>query len=703
MKFNYLTMLMASSALAMTATAAAAQEAQGDIVVTARKQNETLISVPVVVSAVSAEQLEKRAIANLDGVSRAVPQLMIAPQGGSVQGGNVAIRAIAGPDSNPFGDQAVSFVIDGVAISKSSVRRMSDTDLSQIEVLKGPQALFYGKNSPGGIVSIRSADPKDRFEAKISTGYEFQAEEWRTEGYVSGPITDQLGARIAGYYSEQKGDLTDATPEDNILRGDAHATESKDYSLRGTLKYEPTDNFDARFKLNLARTKNNGPASRTGFHHCANGVRFTEIVASGFGVPITPQPCTVKDGDVVNAGYGPGSATLGGTLNKYRPDGKNFQDQQQYLTGLEMNWRPMDGVTISSVSGYYEVKLEQCQNYNNDAYIVLPSCNLLYNKEFSQELRATTDFDGPLNFTAGAYWSQTDTKTGSLTLGFANGFDLADLFGLPAAFGFTQRGGVDDPFIVNNYYFGQNGYAWSAFGQARWDITPQLELDVGGRYSEEIKNLKFVRNGGGIAEGTPGVVNLDDSTLVIPATNKGSFNDFSPEVTLSYRPTEQFTLFGSYKEGFLSGGFNSSSSTLPNGVDLAYDQQRVDGFEVGAKSKLLDGALYLQGAVYDYDIKGLQVTNFTGTVSTIRNAGAASVKGAEIEANYKTPIEGLSFNAAAAYNKAEYTRFDNAPCYIGQSIAQGCTLTGPGGTAVQDLEGTPLARAPTWNANVGFD
>ena len=161
-----------------------------EIVVTARKRDETLIETPVVMTAVSGDMMEARGVTNLDGLSWIVPQLLIGNQGGSVQGGNISIRGIAGPDSNPFGDQAVSFNIDGVQIAKGFVRRMADIDIGQVEVLKGPQALFFGKNSPAGIVSIRTADPTDKTEAKVTVGYETEAGEIRTDAFISGPLTD---------------------------------------------------------------------------------------------------------------------------------------------------------------------------------------------------------------------------------------------------------------------------------------------------------------------------------------------------------------------------------------------------------------------------------------------------------------------------------------------------------------------------------
>lgn len=90
-----------------------------------------------------------------------------------MQGGIIAIRGISGADNNPLNDQAVSFNIDGVSIGRASVRRMSDMDIEQIEVLKGPQALYFGKNSPDGIIPVRTADPTPSLEAKISQAYEF--------------------------------------------------------------------------------------------------------------------------------------------------------------------------------------------------------------------------------------------------------------------------------------------------------------------------------------------------------------------------------------------------------------------------------------------------------------------------------------------------------------------------------------------------
>ncbi len=660
-----------------------------DIIVTARKRDETLMSVPVVISAVSAETLSNRGIINLDGLARAVPQLLIGPQGGAIQGGNMSIRGISGPDQNPFGDQAVSFNIDGVQIAKATVRRMSDFDQAQIEVLKGPQALFFGKNSPAGIVSIRTADPTDSLSAGIKAGYEFYADEIRTEAFVAGPITDTLGFRIAGMFDDMKGYLDDMTPENSPYRPKhGRNPNSQEWAVRGTLKWEAADNFDARLKVNYSKLKQNGPASMTAFISCPDGVRQT-----GSGI----DQCSASQGANVNAGYGTVIAGIPATLNKFRSDGENFLDQKQLLTGLEMNWRPSDSVTLTSVTGYFDLKLDQCQNYENDTSFMLPSCNVYNNQEFSQEFRFTTDFDSPVNVTGGVYYSGTDAATGSMTYLFGGAFDMFPEGALGP--GSPAMGGPATPVLLNNYYFEQRGKTYSAYLQLSYKPIEEIEINAGGRYTKEKKRLPIVRNGGGLQDGIlPGIFILDPSTEVPNVVRKGSWNDFSPEVTLSYRPNQNLTMFTSYKHGFLSGGFNSGSVTfnLPN-LDLSYDPQTIKGFEAGVKAQLFDNSLRANAAVYSYKVKDQQVSNVFNSTNTISNAGAVKIEGVEVDFQYRTPLQGLELRGAAAYNKAKYTEYPNAPCYGGQTFAMGCV------NGQQDLGGTELIRAPKWHLTGGFD
>ena len=713
-KHHLIATLLAGASMPLFATPvfaqaaqAAEEEAQGEIIVTARRKDETLIAVPVVVTAVSGDTLQERGVVNLDGLARIVPQLLIGPQGGSVQGGNISIRGIAGPDSNPFGDQAVSFTIDGVQVAKASVRRMSDFDVAQVDVFKGPQTLFFGKNSMGGIVNIRTNDPGDHFEAGGKIGYETEAREVRGEGYISVPLGEGLGFRLAGQYSDMQGYLKDQTPTNSIYFNTASNPKETNWGLRGTLKYDAGDVFDARLKVNYGRLTGNGPASTTEFLFCPSGSR--QFAALG---PVGDNSQCGAGGSNVNAGYGPVVSTIPASrLNNYRADGNNFNNQNQLLTSLVMNFNMSDAVTLTSATGLYKVKYRACQNYENSFAVILPSCNVYDNREFSQELNFTTKMDGPLNFTGGLYYSDIKAGTGSLTYLFGGQFPLL----APPGPGLPNGlGAPSSPALVNYYFFELDGTAYSAFLQGTYEITDQLELSGGVRYSKEKKRLPLVLDGGGVASGAGnpflfnqvGVSTTDLLPVVVGTPNaigasllkdEDSWKDWSPEATLSYRPSGDLTMYASYKKGFLSGSFNASSVNLAAAnVDLSYKPQRIDGFEIGVKSRI-EGGLLLNAAVYTYNISNLQVVNFTNATSSIRNAASAKVQGFEADFTYRTPLDGLTLNGALAYNDSKFKSFPGAPCYNGQNVAEGCVA------GTQQLDGQIVPRSPKLNIQGGFN
>jgi len=311
----------------------------------------------------------------------------------------------------------------------------------------------------------------------------------------------------------------------------------------------------------------------------------------------------------------------------------------------------------------------------------------------------TTDLKGPLNFAGGLYFGKTHAESGSITYLFGGNFDL-----LGPGFG-----GPTTPALVNDYFLIQDGTSYSGYLQAIYKPVDVIEIDVGGRYSYEKKTLPEVLDGGGINAVTgscfvPGVVcsailGVPGTNITSTVTNSKSWNDFSPEGTISYRPSQNLTIFASWKHGFLSGGFNSSSVNFRLEPDISYNPEVIKGFELGVKSLLFSNTLSVNGAVYQYKVTGLQLTEFTNATNTIRNAGAAKITGAEGDFNYKTPIEGLDLHGAAAYNDGIYTSFPGAACYVGQTPAQGCNIVG--GNPIQDLSGTPLPRAPRWNFSAG--
>lgn len=672
----------------------------GEIIVTARKRNETLISVPVAITAVTANELSRSAINGTDALARKIPGLVVGEGGGTVQGGSISLRGISAADSNPLGDQAVSFNIDGVQVARSSIRRMGDFDLASVEVLKGPQALFFGKNSPGGIISTRTADPTDRFEVAGKIGYEFNADEVRGEGYVSGPLTDSLGARLAFYGSSMKGWSDNVLAPTDPFASDRRTPKNDEYAFRGTLKFDNGGAFRARFKLSYNNAEGNSstgnlqnvdcPTGGPTFNPTAECVADDRVLLANLGTDMG------KISTLISTAPGSLATTANPSGNPALPysafgDGTLFNRQKQWLSGLELNYDVNDNMTLTSVTGFYKLDFFNRANFTatNSAPAILGSVNLLDIREISQEIRLASDFSGPVNFIVGGQYQDSKVETASLAA-------FGAIAGQPSVLGALRP----SPFVASNYYLNQDGIAYSFFGQLQFKPIEEVEIAAGGRYSHEEKKLISVVN--------RGLELVNNQAFLSNGGNKKTFNNFSPEVSVSYRPNSNLNIYANYKRGFLSGGFNGGSFNAAG--DFSYRPQKIKGFEGGIKGSFLDGMVSTDLALYSYKIDDLQVQVTTqGTTQELRNAGKVSSKGVELNVTVR-PTRGLSLYGNLAYSDAKYDEY-LASCYTGQlalnpgtGIGQ-CSDQDPSPAVtrnLQNLAGTQLIRTPEWAGNAGF-
>lgn len=621
-----------------------------DIVVTARRREETSLAVPVAISAVSGQELQRRGVASIDNLSNLIPNVKIADANGSTQGGTISIRGIGTGAANPFADQAVSFNIDGAQVGYASVRRMAQMDLAQIEVLKGPQALFFGKNSPGGIISMRTADPTDATEGKVSMGYEIGAREFRGEGYFSTPLTDTLGVRVAAYGSGMQGWVTNIVPQSSPLApSHRRFPDDREFNGRVTLKFTPSPAFNARFKFSYGTLHTGGPAQNAQYLSCPTG---------------KPQFGDADECQANGLVYRPDLPASFGAVDPVFGDGAPYLYQRQILSSLELNYQLSDTLNLTSLSTLYDNKTRFSENFNATASlpVMLASHSDYSINSIMQEMRLASSFDFPLNFTAGGFYQHNKLELGVHT--YFNG---------------------NSPTQVNRFTSYQSGDAWSLFGQLSLKPIQTVEITGGGRYSHEEKDFAIRDQfGNAVAVGVP----------------QRSWHNFSPEATLTWRPTNRMTVYGAYKKGFLSGGFNGGGGAALTS-DRSYDQQTTEGFEIGAKALMLDGTLRANLALYDYVTRGLQVTSVIVTNQVVSNAGKARTKGIEADMNWRTPLTGLSLYGALAYSNARYGIF-TTNCYRGQTIALGCNLVPVSGAfSTQDLAGAPLVRAPDWTGSFG--
>ncbi len=657
-----------------------------EITTTARRRTESLQSVPVSAYGVSKEDLEKNSLTDLEKIATSVPNLNIS-RGTSGSGPTLHIRGV-GTDGGSAGfDPAVSIVIDGVSYARGRWVQQGYLDLQQVEVLKGPQALYFGKNNSAGLVSMTTADPGEQFEAYIRAGYEMEENERLLEGVISGPISETLGGRIALRYMNSDGYVkNDARPiigEDPLGFVIPGAESSKlpneaDYNGRLTLLWSPSEVFQAKLKLAASRNTDSSRYSTLQQTEC-------------FGPNGNPQPIfgVNSSADDCKLNFRQALADLPDEMMAGEPDyfikdgGQQWSKYKSRTATLQLDYfaEQFDFTSISAYTRYDNAYM------GNSEFTAQGQVGVYENQDFetiSQEFRAITKFAGPVNFLVGLYYQETDFF-------FRNSARIAPVPADPA----TGR------FWSYEKDSNTDGDTKSVFAEMTWDLSDTLELAGGARYTEEKKDSDlqstFVH---ALLAGF-----LSERNLV----NKFKDDNLSPQVTLSWRPRSHLTFYGAYREGFKSGGFDNSfllTNATAERADLTFESETSEGFEIGAKTTLFDQTLLFNATAYRYEFSNLQVQELDTetTQFRIRNAGKARTTGAEVDFRWLASPE-LSVHGSIAYNKGKYVDFI-VGCYSGQSIEQGCDQVfapATGRFTSQDRSGDPLVKAPEWSLILGFD
>jgi iron complex outermembrane receptor protein len=687
---------------ASAAAAGAAQEDGSEIIVTARRRDERLMGVPVVVSALSQETLERYNADSLQNIGDLTPTVIVAPYKIN-GGGSIAIRGISTPANQIGFEQAVSVAIDGVQTANGHIAQLGLFDLQQVEILKGPQALFFGKNNTAGVMSVITAGPTRSFEASLRTGFEFNAAEFITEGTVSGPISDTLGARLAVRYRNMDGYLrnlsrattnpfynpaTGAPAAAGLLPGANDDRPGEEEFLgRLTLRFEPSSEFRATLRVFGAHSEDSGPGvSSQNIGPCTGPNPRVSGVADPFGECVPDNRISLGDIPPV----------IAATIKDYPVDGSPRGELDAILASLNMEL-DIGQFTLTSLTGYSRVRYYYNSGADQTTFSQLAQLEGQVQRDVSQELRIASNFEGPLNFTLGAFFSDSGLFAEQDTKLNDGNFNAAS--GRYVSFQWEAR---------------QAGRTESAFGQLNWDITDQLELAGGARWTRETKNYnKFNLYGIGafntLGTSFPG----SDRIGVL----QGRFRDenISPEVTLTWRPDSNHTLFAAFRTGFKSGGFGltnplSVTSTI-SGVD--FGSETVSGFEVGGRAILFDGRLNLSAAAFAYDYDDLQVNTYdpAAIAYTINNAGSVRQRGFELEGNFRASRI-LTLHGALAYVNNEFRDF-TGQCYsytfpTGTTRATAvappnCSFVNATALTLQQVyDGRTPARSPEWSGNGGF-
>ena len=665
-----------------------------EIIVTARQQQETLQDVPVTIAALTEADLDRYNITNLVDAAKMVPNMVIA-HGGSGNGSSLRLRGIGSSSISAAFDHSVAINLDGVVVNRGRFIHNSYMDMGQLEVLKGPQSLYFGKSATAGVVSITTNDPGDEFEMEVSGGYETEYDGIFGEFIISGPLSDTLGARLAVGWTKND-ELFENYSADNDTVNVAISGADKYYgdeslNTRLTLVWTPMDNFEAKLKYSYSEYDNHG----------AGGAWAEEVCPEG-----TQQPTAIPAASAAFALFqGVDDCKLNGNTSKLNlhpalraglpqgfDDGEPGLEQETNFLSLRLDWDVNENFTATSITGWIDLKHWELDDYSYGASVFGGLHNNIY-KSISQEFRLASDFDGPLNFQAGLYYQDVEQEFDA----YQYAFNLGVLFGPDPVTGW----GYD----YNKHHFLDTS-VFSGFMALYWDLNERTEVTVGVRYTDEEKDghieIPYLHAlAGAFGFGAPPLIDgleFDDDNL-------------SPEAAINYYLNDDVSVYLSYKQGFKSGGVDNSAlptaalNPAVNGGDfgfLIYESEEAEGFEAGLKGRFLDSALRFNATAFVYEYSDLQVQLFDSTIiqfSTF-NASALETYGIEFDAQWNTNIEGLTLRGAWAWTDTSYTEDFFA--------ATGENLKGEDGAGSADITGYiggsyDMAVGDGWRVNLSAD
>lgn len=735
-------------AVAATVTIGSVQAAQlEEIVVTAQKRTESLQDVPISITTLDGAKIDQVGIANLEDLSAYVPNLMLSENAVAT---SIILRGV-GPGANQSYEQSVGLFVDGVHLPKGRQTRTGLFDLERVEVLRGPQGTLFGKNTLAGAVNVTSATPRPGDETSGKLSYGVQSHDGQTiEAAIAGSIGDNFAMRFAFKDHEDDGYLT------NSLIGGVDGPTTDETLWRLSATWQPSDNTTVEFKhaegehkrvggtaiiSELDRVQNVGAA--TGLAFAVINAFFPSVapnVASGAQDPLR---------DAISLGGNALAASLGrGTVPGEKPEGTDTENSD---TSLNIEHEFDNGMTFTSVTGYSQYEYEDGIDADFLPIRFIGRSDISEFDQFSQEFRLASDPSEKFSYITGAYFTNGTQEIDRVvafdgTLGLPTGLTpligFRTLLAVPA----TTTAALGLPFGVNGFTsFDQIGRvsnwkqettAMALFFQGEYQITDNLSLTAGLRYTEEDKDAYATTR---ITDDTSGLATPSSSPFVgptirgvAPTTFDHSFVDSRstdqviPAINLKWNKSDESQFYISYSEGFKSGGFNAVDDQAPNlepgqsnvvdglvhtvpGTGWSYEDETAKSLEIGGKHTLADGSMNLNWALFTSDYDDQQISTFVGIGFEVRNAASSNVDGLEIDWRWQA-TDNLMISANVALLDASYGSFPRAGCTALQQSAiaggatsfDGCTVNIIDGRPVanQDLAGAPLTHAPDYSGSL---
>lgn len=639
------TLALSASTLALVTTVPAAAQVE-EIVVTAQKVEENVQDVPIAITAVSGDRLDQAVVFSLENISTVVPSVTFR-KGTTSANSAIVMRGVGTISFSVAAEPSVSTVVDGVVLSRSGQAFMDLVDIQRLEVLRGPQGTLFGRNASAGLVNIVSEGGTDDFRAEVNADW-FEGEEYRLRAALSGPIAENLTARLTGFYGSFDGNIT------NISGGTNRKVNGYErYGVRGIMDYDDGGNR-VRLIADYYKADDDCCADVTGASRGAQ--QDAELNLPG-GVAIGEKQRFINHNLVTST-----------------------EDEQWSLTGSG-DFEISDTHTLSVVLGYrnwFNRELREGDFLPRPLVGVgeLHDDGVVKTEQVSAEIRIASDQTKPFFYQAGVFAWQSDNSqdftrrnvtcaSSTLPVDPRTGARPCNL---------NDRVNTLFPFATSRSDVRSVNYA--IFSQATYRFTEQLSLTGGLRYTWDDLEFTHTRAPGvnaatGLPATGPGVVANPAGGLVASGgngtnTSRGATTNgnLSGRAVIQFEPTEDIMLYGSYTRGYKGPAFNVFfNHTAPNNAQ-PIDEELSDSFEIGVKSQFLDNRVQLNVSAFTVEYDGFQANNFIvvngATVSNLTNAGTVKSEGFEADL-VVAPIDGLNLRASAAYADARVKEFNPNP------------------------------------------
>ncbi len=641
-------LLVATAPLPQAALAQDAVEGLEEIVVTARKREESLQVTPIAVSAFSSVELEQRSMTNLMEVGSLAPNVLTGVGSGGSGGGNngqVYIRGIGQFDFLFTTDPGVGIYIDGVYHARALGAVMDLLDLERVEVLRGPQGTLFGRNTIGGAINVVSARPAEEFAGYVEGTYgKLDRTDFR--GSVDLPLVEnQLYAKASLSYKNRDGygkRLDFATGAKIDSMGD-----EDQLSARGALHWIVSDAIEADFIFDYTHEREKSVPNVL--------LAFDDAGAFG-GLPTILWNALIG----FPGGLPMSSAFIADDVDETFATGPNHNALDSWGINATFEW-DLGFATLKSITAYREMEGEFGRDGDGSPLPIIATDNSQDQDQLSQELQLFgSSFDERLDWVAGLYYfdeygrDQNDVR---LTSGLFNVLEAipVQLTGAPCAPPFLAPGCPGNPInplldLDFDIFNEIDITSVAAFAQATAHFTDRFSVTGGLRYTYEKKEYFLEHR------------RVNSNTFIVPGTTvEASWNEPTPMFSVQYQWTDRLMTYFTYSEGFKSGGFNGRP-TVASEVE-AYDPEFLVNHEVGIKSEWFDRRLRLNAAAFLYNYDDLQFTAVSvdpasgSLLLVVDNVGEADVRGVELELLAR-PADGVDINAAVGYTDFEIVALD---------------------------------------------